>query len=133
MIVLDTHALVWLAEGLADLGHEARAAADRALAEGALAVSAISFWEVAMLVEKGRLRAVQPLPAWRRELLDSGLTEIPVSGEVGITAVALPDLHPDPADRIIVATASLHRATLVTADRRLLDWSGALHRIDARS
>ncbi len=132
MILLDTHALIWLAEGLADLGPEARHAADDALAEDTLAVSAISFWEIAMLADKGRLRAVQPLPAWRRELLDSGLTEIPVTGEVGLEAVALPDLHPDPVDRIIVASASLHRATLLTADRRLLDWAGPLRRIDAR-
>ncbi len=133
MILLDTHTLVWLTEGMADLGLRARAAADRALGEQGLAVSAISFWEIAMLAQKGRLRLVQPPDPWRAELLESGLLEVPANGEIGMTATILPDLHPDPADRIIVATAALHRATLVTADRRLLEWTGELARLDARS
>ncbi len=55
MILLDTHALVWLAEGLPALGKKARASADQALAEDALAVSAISLWEIALLHQKDRL------------------------------------------------------------------------------
>lgn len=133
MIVLDTHALVWLAEGLPQLGKIARTAVDQALAEEALAVSAITFWEVAMLHEKGRLRLTQPAEAWRAELLDRGLQELPVCGEIGIAAVRLDDFHPDPADRIITATATLRRATLVTADDRILEWSGPLLRLDART
>jgi len=82
-----------------------------------------------MLMEKCRLRAVRQLAAWRRELLDSVLTEIPVTGEVGLAAVALPDLHTDPADRIIAVTASLHRATLVTTDRNTCSLAASAPRV----
>jgi len=52
--------------------------------------------------------------------------EWPVTGEVGIAATTLLDFHPDPADRFITATALLHGATLVTADDRILAWSGTM-------
>ncbi len=132
LTLLDTHAMVWLAEGLPDLGSEARAAADRALADDRLAVSAISFWEVAMLQGKNRLELSQPLEAWREELLALGLVEVPLTGDAGIAAATLPDFHSDPADRLIVATASLLRAELVTADDRILGWIGPLRRRNAR-
>jgi PIN domain nuclease of toxin-antitoxin system len=132
LTLLDTHALVWLAEGLPDLGPEAKAAADQSLAEGRLAVSAISFWEVAMLGRKGRLELMQPPDVWREELLALGLAEIPVTGDVGIAAANLPGFHADPADRFIAATASLFRAELITGDGRILEWVGPLHRRDAR-
>ena len=85
-----------------------------------------------MLASRGRLELALPVASWRRELLDRGLGEYPVDGEVAVTAVELPDLHADPADRMIAATAQLLGATLVTADSRLLQWSGALDRHDAR-
>lgn len=130
--MLDTHALVWLTNGGPALGAAAREAADNGLADGTLTVSAISFWEIAMLERKGRVVVHQPLPAWRADLLAAGLVELPISGEVGIHAAQLEDLHPDPADRLIVATASLRRAELVTADERILAWRGPLRTRDAR-
>ena len=132
MTLLDTHVLIWLTEGSDSLGAEARGLADVALAEERLAVSAISFWEIGMLQHKGRIELQQPPEAWRAEMLGWGLIEVPVDGNIGISAAALPALHQDPADRIIVATSSLAGATLVTADQRLLDWSGPLRRHDAR-
>ena len=68
---------------------------------------------------------------WRRELLGQGLAEIPVDGEIGIRANALPSFHADPVDRIIVATAQQGH-TLVTGDQSILEWSGNLNRLDAR-
>ena len=132
MIVLDTHALIWLIEGEQGLGKDARRLADQALQENGLAVSAISFWEVAMLQKKNRVQLVQPPNVWRRLVLDLGVTEIPVSGEIGIAAVEQCEVGVDPADRIIAATASLHGATLLTADDRLLKWASAVPRHDAR-
>jgi PIN domain nuclease of toxin-antitoxin system len=64
--------------------------------------------------------------------LTSGLVECPVVGEIGIAAAQLGGLHGDTADRIILATAVHHRATLITADQRLLTWTGPLERHDAR-
>ena len=133
MIVLDTHVLVWLDQGLPDLGPDCRASADRALADDALTVSAITFWEVAMLVARKRLVLELAVDEWRRDLLSAGLRELPVDGRIGVRAVSLGDLHRDPADRIIAATAEVHEASLATADRRLLDWPSEVPRLDARA
>jgi PIN domain nuclease of toxin-antitoxin system len=132
VILLDTHALIWLTEGQPELGDTARYLADEALANDDLGISAITFWEIAMLHQRGRIQLVQPVEAWRRTLVDRGLREWPLTGEVGIAAAALVDFHPDPADRFITATALLHGATLVTADDRILTWSGTLRRHNAR-
>ena len=131
MILADTHALIWLRTGDARLGAVARRALDNALRDEEFAVSAMTFWEVAMLRSKDRLDFPEDVGLWRRELLRQGLAEIPVDGEIGIRANALPDFHADPADRIIVATAQAgHR--LVTGDERILAWGGNLARLDAR-
>ncbi len=111
-------------------GAEARRAADKAVAAGSAAASAISFWEIAMLAAKRRLRLTWAVDALRRYLLDHGLNEIPVGGGIALRAGLLTDLHGDPADRIIVATA-LEGHRLVTADRRLLDWPGDIRRLHA--
>ena len=131
MILLDTHALVWLDRGAPELGLEARDQVDVALREEGLAVSAVSFWEIATLCRRGRLRIDRPLEAWRRGLIDIGLNEVPLDGETALAAGALSDLHGDPADRMIVATAMQSGAMLVTADRKILDWTGSLRRLDA--
>ena len=72
---------------------------------GEAAVSAVSFREIALLHDKGRLTLLRDLGAWRGKLFRDGLTEIPVDGEIGIRAAELADFHRDPADRLIVATA----------------------------
>jgi len=132
MILLDTHSLVWLSEGRPELGTETRRMCDEALKKDELAVSAISFWEVAMLQDKGRIELFQPALAWRDSLLKLGLVELAVTGEVGIAAVALQNFPADPADRIIAATASLHGAILVTVDKPILNWTGPLRRHNAK-
>jgi len=132
MIVLDTHVLVWLAEGDSSLGTRARKLADQALLDDELAVSAISFWEIALLQKRGRLQLVQHIVAWRTRLLSWGLTEIPVTGDIGIAANTLAKFHKDPADRLITATAFLNGAFILTADKRILQWSGKVRKINAR-
>lgn len=132
MIVLDTHVLVWLDGGSSELGSAAAELIDREFADDNLAVSAISFWEVAMLLAKGRLEMPRPLAIWREELLAAGLLELPVDGGLGIRAAELPDFHGDPADRLIVATALSGGWPLVTADQRILGWRESLRVVDAR-
>ena len=130
LVLLDTNALLWLRLGDERLGGRTRGEIERAWVSNALAVSAISFWEVAMLVNKGRIRLSEDVQAWRHEHLGQGVVEIPVDGEIGVRAANLADFHVDPADRLIVATALAgHR--LVTSDRRILDWPGKLSRLDA--
>lgn len=132
MILLDTHALLWLESGSRRLGARSRRLVDRALTRDELAVSAISFWEVAMLAAKERLALARPAEKLRDELLASGLVEVPLTGDVAIAATRLEGFHQDPADRFIVATALAAAATLVTADSRILEWQGGLKRQDSR-
>ena len=102
----------------------------RAWERGEVAVSAMTFWEIAMLHDKGRLALPHDVAGWRTHLLEDGLVEIPVDGEIGIRAIQIDGLHGDPADRVIVATAlSGHR--LLTADGLILAWSGPLDRLSA--
>ena len=131
MILLDTQVLLWLLSNDPSLGRQARLAIDRAWVAEEAAVSAISFWEVAMLHSKGRMTLSRDLETWRLSLLDAGLIEIPPHGRIATRAGLLADMHGDPADRIIVATA-LEGHRLMTADQEILEWSGALDREDAR-
>jgi len=131
MIVMDTHILVWLDQGNSLLGQSARSELDNALKSESLAVSAITFWELSMLQRKGRIQ-LPSIRSWRNEMSDMGLMEIPVDGECGINSNELTDFHPDPADRLIVATAMKNDATLITADERILNWGGKLRRLDGR-
>ena len=132
MIVLDTHVLVWLDGDGAELGNRAAQLIDEEFKQDGVAVSAISFWEIAMLVAKGRVEIAKPLLGWREELLEAGLIELPVDGRLGIEGARLPDFHGDPADRLIVATALTAGCNLLTADREILGWQGALEAVDAR-
>ena len=125
MILLDTHVLLWLRHGHGRLGAETRRIVERAWRAGEAAVSAVSFREIALLHDKGRLTLLRDIGAWRGQLFRGGLTEVPVNGEIGIRAAGLADFHRDPADRLIVATA-LGGHRLVTADQRILDWPGPL-------
>ncbi len=131
MILLDTHALYWLATADKKLGRASRARIERALEDDGLAVSAVSFWELAMLAKKKRIE-VEGIDEMRRIALDSGLTELPLDGPTAILAAQLDSDHKDPADRFIAATALRHRATLVTADERLLAGLPGLTFQDAR-
>ncbi len=106
--------------------------ADEAIQDQALHVSAITFWEVAMLVRKNRVTLGGPLGKWRQSLFNFGVQEIQVDGSIGLAAGSLENLHGDPADRIIVASALSIGATLVTADETILAWRGEMPRQDAR-
>lgn len=132
MILADTNALIWFLREDDALGRTARRIIEDAQADDTLVVSAFSFWEVALLIARRRLKTRSDPVEFRQRVLSGGAMELPVTGAIGIAAVALDLPHGDPADRIIVATALAHDATLLTADRRLLDWGGRLKRHDAR-
>ena len=130
MILLDTHVLVWRNSGDSRLGAGASHLIDEALQAGQAAVSVVTFWEVGWLVVRGRLGFDLDASVWRTELLEGGLVELPLTGDHAVRAAGLPDLHGDPVDRFIVATA-LDGHSLITADRRILGWPGSLDRIPA--
>jgi PIN domain nuclease of toxin-antitoxin system len=130
VILLDTHAAIWVLRDDAALGKKARDAAIAALADGELAISAISFWEIALLIAKRRLRSLDDPGETRLQMMRAGIREVPLTGEIAIVAVHL-DLHSDPADRFIAATAMVHNAALMTADETLLSWRSKVRRLNA--
>jgi PIN domain nuclease of toxin-antitoxin system len=131
VILLDTHAVIWFATDSDLLGATSRDLADRALEDERLLVSSITFWEIALLVSKRRLRLGRSPSELRLQLVGAGITELPVTGPISILAVELENLHGDPADRFIAATSVIHGATLMTADAELLRWPHVIRRQDA--
>ena len=122
MIVVDTHVLVWTSADGSELGAQARRQIQDAWSSGRVGASAMTFWEVALLVERQRIRLPVSTLVWRHDWMQAGLVEHPVDGEIGVRSVHLELPRRDPAGRIIAATASCHGATLVTADLRC--WTG---------
>lgn len=121
MIVLDTHAWVWWATESKQLSLRAR----RAIADSdEIGICVISCWEVAMLVEKGRLGFNLLTQLWIERALEfPALKLLPLTPAISTLAAALPaPFHGDPADRMIVATCLKNDAPLVTKDRMLRRW-----------
>jgi PIN domain nuclease of toxin-antitoxin system len=122
VIVLDTHVLIWWVNGGEALSEPAQQAINRTVGSGApLLVSSISAWEIAMLVSKGRLALTMEITRWLEtvEAIEA-VRFVPVDNALGVQSVQLPgELHPDPADRIIVALARRFSVPLVTADERI--------------
>ncbi len=133
MILLDTHVALWFVAGSGSIGRQSRRIVRQAVANSQLVVSAVSFWEIALLIAKRRLRSADSAEQMRHLVLSAGATELPLAGESAILAGELEGLHGDPADRFIAATAILHDATLMTADHRLLRWRHSLRRQNAES
>lgn len=126
MIVLDTHVLVWWVSGTGRISSRAARAIRAALRSGPVAASTISILEIATAVRRGRLALSSSVDQWLDDL--RALPEIgfqPLSFEIARKAGALGEPVPgDPADRVIVATAAVLGAKLVTADERLSKATG---------
>lgn len=129
MILLDTHVLVWAVEGNRRLGARAAAAIDEARRSDRIGISAITPWEMALLVQRGRLRLALDVGAWIDAALSrQGVDLLPIEPAIAIASVRLPGgFHADPADRFIVATARHWRAPLLTADRAIAAYAAAGH------
>jgi PIN domain nuclease of toxin-antitoxin system len=131
VILLDTHVLVWIASDDRKLGRKSRALISRYWDSGNIAVCAVTFWEIGLLQARGRIALPMEVSAWREDILNAGLIELPLNGAIAVRALDLSGLPDDPADRFITATALVHGAALLTADERLLKWRHALERHDA--
>lgn len=120
--LLDTHTLIWYLEGSRELGIRARGLIEDATRRHGLLVSAITAWEIGLLVSKKRIELSKDAIVWVKEALARpGVTLIGLEPEIAVSSSLPPfEMHPDPADRILVATARRKGATLVTADRLLL-------------
>ena len=129
MKLLDTHVLLWHDQDDRRLRPGARREIERAFRAGTAVVSTVTFLEVGMLHQDGKVNFIADVNEWREELLEIGLRELPVTGWIATQAGLLPDMHGDPIDRIIVATALHGNHELATADRQILAWTGPLHRL----
>ncbi len=134
MILLDTHAAVWSVSDSKSLGKQSRRILRQAEeSDQIVAISAVSFWEIGLLIAKRRLRLLDSAREFRKVVFAHGTVELPLTGEIAILAGELEDLHGNPADRLIAATAIAHNATLLTADERLLSWRHPLRRRNAET
>ena len=129
MILLDTHALVWAAEGNRRLGETARATIEETRRRDRVGVSAITPWEIALLVERDRLQLAMELGAWIQTVLQApGVDLLPIEPRIAVDSVRLPGrFRADPADRLIIATARRWGAPLLTADRAILAYAAEGH------
>lgn len=120
--LLDTHVALWLSKGDARLGETTRKALDAAWkASGRIFFSAVSVWEIAMLVEKEAIELDLPVDAWVKRFLDRpGLVGVPLDHSAAARAYSLHHLeHRDPADRLLIASAICLECPLVTHDDRI--------------
>lgn len=124
MIILDTHAFIWLVSYPKRIPKKASRAIKAAKRLG---LADISLWEFSMLVEKKRIGIDRQPRQWLDDALaDERFVVLPISPEVAVRSAALgAHFHGDPADRLIVATAMVEQVPLVSADERIQEWSGA--------
>lgn len=129
LLLVDTHTLIWMVEEAPRLGVRTAEALNRAGWENRIAVSAITPWEIGLLVNKGRLQLGADVMEWIRAVLAKpGVQLAPLEPEIAVASTRLPfEMHADPADRILVATARHRGATLVTADGALLEFARQGH------
>lgn len=123
MILLDTHVWVWWVQGDTRLAARAIEALDRQ-GEGEIGVHVISCWEIAMLHARNRLMLPESLEEWLAHALGyPGVREVSLTAKSAVASCCLPgNFHKDPADRMLVAAAMELGVTLVTADRKILDY-----------
>jgi PIN domain nuclease of toxin-antitoxin system len=121
MILLDTHALLWLCLEPKRLSRSAAAAIRRAVSTGGIGIASISLWEIAMLIALGRLSPRGTPDAWIAELVEtSGVVVKEITPAVAVLSTQFPNHFPaDPSDRLIAATARAEGLTLITRDVKI--------------
>lgn len=119
-VLADTHTLLWWRAGGARLSATASSTLDHA---SAVLVSPLTLWEVAMLVQKGRVSLDRPTLQWSNDLLaEDGIELAPLDEHIAVLAAELEPFHGDPVDRMLVATARVRHVPLVTKDRMIHDY-----------
>ena len=132
MLLLDTHAVLWLDSG-ERMKDETLLAIDAAAQDGAVLISPVSAWEIGLLVRKGRISLDINALAWfERFLALPGVLLTPLTASAAILSSELPEpFQGDPADRLLVASARELGCPIVTRDREILEYaeSGAVQAI----
>ena len=124
-LLLDTHVWIWEVGGTGRLSPTIRKQINEAAQAGRLRLSAISIWEISMLASRGKMEFGKPIIPWIAEArAKSRIVIEPLSPEIAVESCYLPGgFRSDPADEILVATARVTGATLMTRDRRILDYA----------
>ena len=119
MILLDTHVLVWMVADSKRLSRPATAAIRAAQESGGVAISAITLWELASLIARGRIHAYGTVDGSVRLLIE-GVSVKPITPEIASLTTQFPKEYPrDPADRLIGATARAEGMFLITRDENI--------------
>lgn len=128
-LLLDTHIWLWLVLGTGRLSSTARTRIVGAASVGCLRIASITMWEVALLASRNRIALGRPTLQWiEQAVVDSFVTVEPLTAIVAVESWELPDqFHQDPVDRMIVATARVTGAVLMTRDRQILDYAARGH------
>src|SRR6185437_5909245 len=114
-ILLDTHVLLWWAEGSPKLSRRARLAIQNQ--DATILVSAVSAWEIASKARSGRLAAGPLLADFQGELEQEGFAELPISAAHAVRAGLLGGAHKDPFDRMLIAQAQAEDLPIISGDR----------------
>ncbi len=126
-LLLDTHLLLWAAVEPERLSRQALALMDSANNE--LLFSPVSLWEVAIKKVQGRTDFQADARLLRRNLLNSGYGELPITGEHAVAVGDLPVLHKDPFDRLLIAQSIVEGITLLTADAMVARYPAPVQRV----
>lgn len=125
-LLLDTHLLIWAAGFPHRMPEKARELLDDV--DNDLFFSAASIWEIAIKSSLGRDDFVIDARLLRRGLLDNGYSELPIISEHAVAIDALPAIHKDPFDRILVAQSMIEGITLLTADETVALYPGPIRK-----
>ena len=125
MIVLDTHILIWWVDSPQKLSKKTKKAIEEEKSKKGILISSISTFEIYLLIKKGKLELTNYPDAWLNRIESLPYVRfIPVDNKIAALSVNLPDFtHKDPADRIIIATAMINGATLITSDKKILNYT----------
>lgn len=125
MLLLDTHAWIWFIQGSDTIKRNTVKLIESSIQSRTLYIAAISQWELAMLIEKSRIVLNEPALSWIQKAIESlHIKVLPLTPEIAVESSQLPDeFHGDPADRMIVASARIHQLTLVTRDKKILNYA----------
>ena len=129
LFVLDTHIWIWFMDKADVLSQTIVDRINEAAQQRRIMIAAISFWEVCLLVQKNRIDFSKDVLAWLNDaLLYPGLITCPLTPAIAAESCCLPDtFHGDPADRLIVATARIEKAILLTRDKDILNYGSLGH------
>ena len=126
-LLLDTHLLLWVAAKPSKLPKKVRSLVLDS--DNDLFFSAASIWEITIKSQLGRADFDVDAHLLRRGLTDNGYLELPINVEHALTALALPPLHKDPFDRMLVAQATVEGFVLLTSDEQVAAYPGPVRKV----